>query len=146
VQREIEDLTRKVSAVNEAEAQWRLTARRQRAYFMHSERISQEAAQERVRKHPAGDLFLAPAPVVLDDDISEGAQKPQWDVGTAELNPYTIDSWPFEPNVLAQRCTHESAFQSIDEGDDEDDYLENEWGEEDEEEDDEEEEEDNDLS
>jgi hypothetical protein len=86
--------------------QWCITAKRQRAFFMQSERVATEGVNI-FRKHPAGELFLAPPPVYLEDDIDEDPRKPPWDIGTSHINPYTIDSWPFEPNVLAQKASAE---------------------------------------
>merc|ERR1711957_261782 len=42
---------------------------------------------------------MASRPIMLADE-----EEPEtWDVGTAFANPYVCDSWPFEPNVLANR-------------------------------------------
>jgi len=75
-----------------------------------------------------GEIFLAPPPVVLEDD--EFQEEPmygtqirlsrvrlveigplRWDVGTSHCNPYCVDSWPFEPNVLAAKAQPRRVFQ-----------------------------------
>ncbi|CAJ1379846.1 unnamed protein product [Effrenium voratum] len=73
-----------------------------------------------LRRHPAGEIFLAPPPVVLDDD--EPQDEPMWDVGTSHCNPYCVDSWPFEPNVLAAKASAQPNLNHWDEGDEDDEY------------------------
>lgn len=71
----------------------------QRRYLMQHDRVAQICGgSQGVLRHKAGDIFLAPQPLPLDVRPPE-----TWDVGTAVANPYNVDSWPFEPNVLARR-------------------------------------------
>lgn len=100
------------------EMQWSTIAKRQRAFFMQSERMAQDSANA-IRKHPAGEIFLAPPPVCLEDD-GERHDRPSWDIGTLEANPYAVDSWPFEPNAMAQRAAQEPDLCGWAEGEDED--------------------------
>jgi len=102
----VQDLSCRLADSKQSEVQWQIVAKRQRAFFMQSERVAQEGVNL-FRKHPAGELFLAPPPVYLEDDIDEDPRKPPWDVGNSHINPYANDSWPFEPNACAQRCAVE---------------------------------------
>lgn len=112
----IEDLSSKLADSKQAEMQWGLVAKRQRAFFMQSERVAQEGVNV-FRKHPAGELFLAPPPVYLQDDVEEDPRNPPWDIGNSHINPYVNDSWPFEPNACAQRCAAEPNLGRWDEED-----------------------------
>lgn len=112
----VEDLSFRLSDSKQSETQWQIVAKRQRAFFMQSERVAQEGVNL-FRKHPAGELFLAPPPVYLEDDMDEDPRKPPWDVGTSHINPYANDSWPFEPNACAQRCAVEPNLSRWDEED-----------------------------
>ncbi|CAE7323429.1 FRQ1 [Symbiodinium natans] len=122
LQSQVKELSGKLADARHQEQQWACIAKRQRAYLQHSERLSQEGMQI-LRRHPAGEVFLAPPPVFLDDeDIRD---EPVWDVGTGRTssggdvhcNPYVIDSWPFEPNVLAARASVQPNLNQWDEGD-----------------------------
>jgi len=103
MRRKVDDLSGRLADSRQSELQWSMVAKRQRAFFMQSERVSQEGVNV-FRKHPAGELFLAPPPVYLDDDVDEDPRKPPWDVGNSHINPYVCDSWFLEPNACAQRC------------------------------------------
>jgi hypothetical protein len=113
----VDDLSSRLADSKQSETQWQIVAKRQRAFFMQSERVAQEGVNL-FRKHPAGELFLAPPPVYLEDDIDEDPRKPLWDVGNSHINPYANDSWPFEPNACAQRCAVEPNLSRWDEEDD----------------------------
>mmetsp|Transcript_133691 Transcript_133691/g.243792 ORF Transcript_133691/g.243792 Transcript_133691/m.243792 type:complete len:534 (+) Transcript_133691:151-1752(+) len=104
----VEELSGRLAETKSSEMQWSLIAKRQRAFFMQQERLSQEGLNL-LKKHPAGEIFLAPPPVYLEDDIDEEPHrlKVPWDVGTSHANPYVTDSWPFEPNACAQRVAVE---------------------------------------
>lgn len=126
--RELERLTNEVKSVSSkladskaAEMRWAWIAKRQRAFFMQSEKMGQEG-MELLRRHPAGEIFLAPPPVCLEGD-DENCKNPPWDVGTSHINPYTIDSWPFEPNVLAQKASAEPNLNRLDEEGSESDSM-----------------------
>jgi len=112
----VEDLSGKLADSKQSEMQWGIVAKRQRAFFMQSERVAQEGVNL-FRKHPAGELFLAPPPVYLDDDCEEDPRRAPWDVGNSHINPYVNDSWPFEPNACAQRCAVEPNLGRWDEED-----------------------------
>lgn len=120
---EVKELSRRLGESRSKEQHWSAIAKRQRAFFMQSERMSQEGTSL-LRRHPAGDIFLAPSPVIIDDE--DATHQPSWDVGTSHCNPYCVDSWPFEPNVLAQRASVEPNLQNwaeedeVDEDNDED--------------------------
>lgn len=113
---ENEDLSGRLAECRQQEQYWTSIAKKQRAFFQQSERISQESLSL-LRRHPAGDVFLAPQPVVLEDD--EPRDEPMWDVGTSHCNPYAVDSWPFEPNVLAARASAQPNLHRWEEGSDE---------------------------
>eukprot|EP00933_Yihiella_yeosuensis_P062330 TRINITY_DN65285_c0_g1_i1.p1 TRINITY_DN65285_c0_g1~~TRINITY_DN65285_c0_g1_i1.p1 ORF type:complete len:498 (-),score=133.19 TRINITY_DN65285_c0_g1_i1:221-1714(-) len=117
LQSEVRDLSTQLADTQFKERQWSAIAKRQRAFFMQSERMSQETTSL-LRRHPAGDIFLAPPPVLLEDE--EIRDEPLWDVGTSHCNPYCVDSWPFEPNVLAARASAAPNLNRWDEGEDED--------------------------
>jgi hypothetical protein len=112
----VTDLSGKLADSRQSEMQWGIVAKRQRAFFMQSERVAQEGVNV-FRKHPAGELFLAPPPVCLEDDMEEDPRKLPWDMGNSHINPYVNDSWPFEPNACAQRCAVEPDLGRWDEED-----------------------------
>lgn len=118
---QVKDLSSKLADAKQQAQHWSGIAKRQRAFFMQSERMSPESMLL-LRKHPAGDIFLAPQPVVLEDE--DGPEELMWDVGTSHCNPYAVDSWPFEPNVLAQRASARPNLNRWEEGDLEDEYEE----------------------
>jgi len=112
----IEDISGKLADSKQSEMQWGIVAKRQRAFFMQSERVAQEGVNL-FRKHPAGEIFLAPPPVYLEDDCEEDPKRAPWDVGNSHINPYVNDSWPFEPNASYQRCAVEPNLGRWDEED-----------------------------
>mmetsp|Transcript_21395 Transcript_21395/g.40984 ORF Transcript_21395/g.40984 Transcript_21395/m.40984 type:complete len:402 (+) Transcript_21395:73-1278(+) len=71
----------------------------QRVYHNQNDILALRGGTDALKWHPAGEVFLEPAPVPIGDEKSES-----WDVGTAVANPYVVDSWPFEPNVMARKC------------------------------------------
>lgn len=73
--------------------------KQQKQYFIQSERILMHGGQDKISRHPTGDIALAMQPLRIAAD----EKLEVWDVGTAIANPYVVDSWPFEPNVLAAR-------------------------------------------
>merc|ERR1719235_1939115 len=84
-------------------------AKSQHAFFLQTEAIFQRTGQEKIQRFPAGDVFVMPQPLPLDED----EKGEEWDIGTAVANPYVVDSWPFEPNVLARRCQHEQSLEEV---------------------------------
>lgn len=117
VQQDVKELALKLGDMKKSEIRWCNVARRQQAFFMQRERLLHEGGTSVLRRHPAGELLLAPPPVVVEGEEEE-CRKPLWDVGTFVINPYATDSWPFEPNVLAQRCTMEATLQALEEDED----------------------------
>mmetsp|Transcript_30217 Transcript_30217/g.68100 ORF Transcript_30217/g.68100 Transcript_30217/m.68100 type:complete len:504 (-) Transcript_30217:8-1519(-) len=115
--KEVKDLSCCLADSRAEEQQWATIAKRQKAFFMQNERLAKEP-KEILRNHPAGEIFLAPPPVVLDGEEQPSLQ-PTWDIGTSHCNPYCVDSWPFEPNVLAQRASQEPNLSRWEEGEDE---------------------------
>lgn len=81
-------------------------AKLQRAFILQHERVADSGGREVLNRHPAGEIALVLQPPPMDDEKLE-----VWDVGTAIANPYTVDSWPFEPNVLAKRAPQEPSMQ-----------------------------------
>ncbi|CAD7959298.1 unnamed protein product [Amoebophrya sp. A25] len=88
---------------------WAGIAKQQRAFFKHQESFGGEAPHQLFHnhgnksgiRHPAGEIFY-PMPPIIDDD--DGAYGDLWDVATGcGANPYNVDSWPLEPNVLAHK-------------------------------------------
>lgn len=63
----------------------------------------------RLARHPAGEVFLEPPPPppVGDDKLEV------WNVGCSVANPYVVDSWPFEPNVQAQRAPEDPFMPAL---------------------------------
>lgn len=62
-------------------------------------------------------VFIAPPPVTRPYEDEDGEEEgPGWNVGASHCNPYKVDSWPFEPNVLAQRMSHQSNLEDCIEG------------------------------
>lgn len=124
LQVEVRDLAGRLADARAQERHWSAIARRQRAFFLQSERLGQEGLLH-LRRHPCGEVFLVPPPVAApyeEDDAAAGQDGPGWDVGKSHCNPYKVDSWPFEPNVLAQRPSKEPNLQQWVEGEDEDDH------------------------
>lgn len=118
VRAKVEELSGRLAETKSAEMQWSLIAKRQRAFFMQQERLSQEGINM-LKRAPAGEIFLAPPPVYLEEDLDEEVArlKVPWDVGTSHANPYVTDSWPFEPNACSQRCAAEPNLNRWDEED-----------------------------
>jgi len=129
LQEQVADLSERLGEARHQEQHWQSIAKRQRAFFQQSERMSPDF-RSLLKRSPAGEIFLAPPPVLLDDDESP-RDEPMWDVGTSHCNPYMVDSWPAEPNVLAARASAPPNLHRWQEGD-EDDYDEDDEDEEDE--------------
>lgn len=115
----VQELSSRLAKARDSETYWSSVAKRQRAFFLQSERIAQSGPESanHIKNHPAGDIFIAPAPILGE----AGDMGPVWDVGTAVANPYLCDSWPFEPNVLARRGPQEPFMPPCEEEEDEDD-------------------------
>eukprot|EP00933_Yihiella_yeosuensis_P061200 TRINITY_DN64007_c0_g1_i1.p1 TRINITY_DN64007_c0_g1~~TRINITY_DN64007_c0_g1_i1.p1 ORF type:complete len:374 (-),score=86.71 TRINITY_DN64007_c0_g1_i1:165-1286(-) len=90
-------------------------AHQQRAFFLQSERVAASGGQKVVSRHPCGEIMLVPQPFFEEGNIQDA-----WDIGTAIANPYVCDSWPFEPNVLARRCSQEGTMPVFQEETEED--------------------------
>jgi len=116
----VTELQRSVEKSEQCATTYRTEFRKQRRYLVQCERISAFGGRNTSSKHPAGDIALALQPLPFHEERPE-----TWDVGTAIANPYNVDSWPFEPNVLARRTFHQGGtlepFQEEDEDDLEED-------------------------
>eukprot|EP00747_Dinoflagellata_sp_TGD_P163968 gnl/TRDRNA2_/TRDRNA2_183264_c0_seq1.p1 gnl/TRDRNA2_/TRDRNA2_183264_c0~~gnl/TRDRNA2_/TRDRNA2_183264_c0_seq1.p1 ORF type:complete len:492 (+),score=106.99 gnl/TRDRNA2_/TRDRNA2_183264_c0_seq1:188-1477(+) len=115
---EVKDLSSSLADARQQEMQWERIAKRQRAFFMQNEHTSGQGSNV-LKKHPAGEVFIAPPPVVHPDDDVNALQR-QGDVGTSHLNPYLIDSWPVTPNASAGPAAAEPNLACLDEDDLED--------------------------
>lgn len=104
----LENLVKSLDKTKDERKRNEALTKQQHAYLTQTELLYRRGGLESINKFPAGDVFLTPAPLPVDDDGVE-----VWDVGTAHANPYTVDSWPFEPNVLARRCPQEGALDSL---------------------------------
>jgi len=117
LQRELDSISSRLADAKAQWLHWSSIAKRQRAYFMQSDRLGQEGL-DLLKRHPAGEVFLVPPPVCLEGD-EDDPRNPAWDVGTAHVNPYATDSWPFEPNVLAQKASREPGLTNLEEDEEE---------------------------
>lgn len=116
----VKDLSGRLADARTQEKYWLNIAKRQRAFFVQNESIGDEGRQL-LRRHPAGEVFLVIAPMSASaaEDIDEAEGAASWDVGSSHCNPYKVDSWPAEPNVLAHRNTMQASFEQCAEGDEE---------------------------
>ncbi|CAD7938945.1 unnamed protein product [Amoebophrya sp. A120] len=108
----------KLNAERMRAMRWALIAKQQRQFFKHTETFGDSPIEITKQKHPAGEIFMPPPPLADEDEDAYGDL---WDVGTgAGANPYNVDSWPLEPNVLAQKINKQVPFgEGILEGEDE---------------------------
>eukprot|EP00425_Heterocapsa_triquetra_P020169 CAMPEP_0195151786 /NCGR_PEP_ID=MMETSP0448-20130528/181194_1 /TAXON_ID=66468 /ORGANISM="Heterocapsa triquestra, Strain CCMP 448" /LENGTH=467 /DNA_ID=CAMNT_0040190505 /DNA_START=24 /DNA_END=1425 /DNA_ORIENTATION=- len=104
----VEELSANLKRYNGQVKLYTAIAQQQRAFFLQSERVAVSGGQEAINRHPAGDVALTPQPPSLSDEQPE-----VWDVGSAVANPYVVDSWPFEPNVLARRAPQEASMEAF---------------------------------
>jgi len=101
----VAELRQNLDRSQEKAVHYQSLSQQQRRYYLQNERIGLSNAGDRVQRHPAGDIFLVPQPPPMGD-----AKPEVFDIGTAIANPYICDSWPFEPNVLAQRTSKEATL------------------------------------
>mmetsp|Transcript_10802 Transcript_10802/g.24695 ORF Transcript_10802/g.24695 Transcript_10802/m.24695 type:complete len:451 (+) Transcript_10802:97-1449(+) len=101
----IQEMQEQLQEAQEQEKRYKTLAQHQRAYFIQSDRISVSGGPEAAARHPCGEIFLPFQPMEIEDE----QPKFVWDIGTAIANPYVVDSWPFEPNVLARRTSQETS-------------------------------------
>uniref|UniRef100_A0A7S1FKN0 Uncharacterized protein n=1 Tax=Noctiluca scintillans TaxID=2966 RepID=A0A7S1FKN0_NOCSC len=92
LKKRVEDLLSCLDDTRSKATYYQTLSRQQRAFFLQSERLETQRVSS-----PAGELFLEPQPPSVEEVVEP------WDVGSSIANPYICDSWPFEPNVLAQR-------------------------------------------
>mmetsp|Transcript_22338 Transcript_22338/g.63994 ORF Transcript_22338/g.63994 Transcript_22338/m.63994 type:complete len:522 (-) Transcript_22338:252-1817(-) len=112
---EVRDLSSRLADSREQEKNWSSIARRQRQYFLQTEHIGQEGAMI-LRRHPAGEVFIASAPITQPYEEEDREERGTgWNVGTSHCNPYQVDSWPFEPNVLAARASRQPGLEDCEE-------------------------------
>eukprot|EP00411_Alexandrium_monilatum_P041188 CAMPEP_0175405628 /NCGR_PEP_ID=MMETSP0095-20121207/39149_1 /TAXON_ID=311494 /ORGANISM="Alexandrium monilatum, Strain CCMP3105" /LENGTH=369 /DNA_ID=CAMNT_0016704469 /DNA_START=47 /DNA_END=1157 /DNA_ORIENTATION=+ len=103
----VKELSDTLEKTREQAKRYQMLAHQQRAFFLQGERISASGGTEAVARCSAGELAVVQRPPPMGDE------KPEvWDIGTAVANPYVVDSWPFEPNVLASRTSKEATMQS----------------------------------
>jgi len=101
----IKMLSQKLNGETMRASKWAMIAKQQRLFLLQTESTG-EPVQDLLRRHPAGIVFTAPPPCPDDDDYGD-----LWDVSNgAGANPYVVDSWPMEPNGLAQRCPRNVPF------------------------------------
>ncbi|CAK0874195.1 unnamed protein product, partial [Prorocentrum cordatum] len=112
----VSDLSVHLAETRKRERRWLGIARQQRLYFMQSEHFQQQDDAGALKRHPAGEVFLAPAPLPLDEDELAQMMPRRDQVAQSYCDPYSIDSWPFEPNSLAARNNHEPQLQEWAEG------------------------------
>jgi len=113
LRQQIEELSSRLANAKSDATHWSSIAKQQRVFFHQTEIIAQEGPQL-VKRHPCGEIFLAHPPICLEGEEEESTNS-HFDVGTAEMNPYTTDSWPFEPNVLARKASAEPNLNRLDE-------------------------------
>eukprot|EP00418_Pyrodinium_bahamense_P067320 CAMPEP_0179082098 /NCGR_PEP_ID=MMETSP0796-20121207/37002_1 /TAXON_ID=73915 /ORGANISM="Pyrodinium bahamense, Strain pbaha01" /LENGTH=394 /DNA_ID=CAMNT_0020779493 /DNA_START=51 /DNA_END=1235 /DNA_ORIENTATION=+ len=101
----VAELTSNLQKSQEQAKRFQGLVQQQRAFLVQGERIAASGGAEAVARHPAGEVALVPRPPPMGDEQPE-----VWDVGTAVANPYVVDSWPFEPNVLASRAPKEASM------------------------------------
>lgn len=121
----IDELSGSLADSKSREVQLGSHLQRHRAYLMQTERLGNSFGdaggdpRDALKKHPAGEIFLVPPPPAMGMDDDEDFGDPcrsAWDIGSSHVNPYATDSWPAEPNVLAQRASQEPNLPSWDEG------------------------------
>lgn len=115
LQQETSDLSGRLTETKQRERHWLNIARQQRLYLMHSEHFQQQEEANVLKKHPAGEVFIAVQPVIDEDDLAH----PNRGIAQSHCDPYSVDSWPFEPNAMASRNNFEPGFQELEEEDDE---------------------------
>lgn len=106
---ELERLEEQLVSAKAEGKQYRALAKQQHAFFMQADTIYCRSGVERMHRFPAGEIFLVPQPLPMDEEKACDS----WDVGTAFANPYECDSWPFEPNVLARRTSKECPMDNV---------------------------------
>lgn len=109
---EVKELSGRLADAQEQEKYWSMIARRQRAFLLQSEHLGQEGCFL-LRRHPCGEVFVVSPPTEEDD--GGGHASSRWDVATSHCNPYKVDSWPVEPNVLAHRPSREPHLEQCSE-------------------------------
>lgn len=124
VMSESAQLSRQLADSRDQAKKWQCTAqnlaRQQRHWFMQYESLGQEGAQV-LRRHPCGEVFQAVPPAtehIEEDDNDLDYRGNGWNVGTSHCNPYKVDSWPFQPNVLAQRTSKDAFLPPCEDGSD----------------------------
>jgi len=105
---EVEDLDRELVSAKAEAKRYQALVKQQHAFFMQADTIYCRSGVGRLHRFPSGEVFLVPQPLPMDDDKAES-----WDVGTSIANPYEVDSWPFEPNVLARRSPKECPMDNV---------------------------------
>lgn len=123
----IDELASSLADSRSKEAHWELSAKKHRAYLLQTVSLGNALCdgsgdpQDTLKRHPAGEVFLVPPPPPIGTDDEEFGDpcRSAWDISSSHINPYTTDSWPCEPNVLAQRASQEPNLPRWDEGEQE---------------------------
>lgn len=106
----LENVEKELQLVKAEVESHRNLTKQQHAFFTQAETIyCQPNGAERIQRCPAGEVFLAPQPLAMPEEKAESGDA----VGTSIANPYEVDSWPFEPNVLARRCPKECPMDNV---------------------------------
>lgn len=99
-------LSEKLNAENMRASKWAMIAKQQRLFLLQSESLNCDEDQDVLKRHAAGIVFTAPPCLPGEDDYGT-----VWDVASGGgANPYVVDSWPMEPNALAQRYAQSVPF------------------------------------
>jgi len=107
-QEELENLEKQLVQTKAEGQHYQSLSKQQHAFFMQADTIYCRSGVERMHHFPAGEVFLVPQPLPMEDEKADS-----WDVGTSFANPYEVDSWPFEPNVLARRYPKECPMDGV---------------------------------
>lgn len=104
-----EELHSDVEQAKSEAKRYQALAKQQHAFLLQTEAIFLRTGREQIHRFPAGDVFLMPQPLPMDDED----KVEEYDIGTAVANPYVVDSFPFEPNVLARRSSQECPMEEL---------------------------------
>lgn len=108
LQERLASLEKQLVTSKENTEMYKKLVKQQNGFIMQAETVFfQERGAERLTRCPAGELFLIPQPLALD------AKADCFDIATQFANPYEVDSWPFEPNVLARRTSKECPMDEM---------------------------------
>merc|ERR1712194_507264 len=104
-----EQLLTDVERAKSEAKRYQALAKQQHAFLLQTEAVFRRTGKEQIHQFSAGDIFLMPQPLPMDEDDNVE----EWDIGTAVANPYVVDSFPFEPNVPARRSSQECPMDEL---------------------------------